>query len=198
MLLYFSVSALSTSMRRKFEFPLELPRTVIMVFTQGNTSLTASSVLTLLNMLINMPFIINITFFNYIGAVLSSKSKPGPNIPLKHLHTWQCQPRVWHCGFFLFLQFLRTLHTGKSFQGNTAYTGIKWFLLILVALFAEPFQAVAEKSTLASTSWACARAYTAQHCWAAAAVSHRVQTRTSLGSANGEPLSLCLTLTYPH
>lgn len=65
--------------------PPVLPLTVIMAFVQGNTSLTASSLLMLLNMLISMPFIINITFFNYTGTALSSKSKPVPNTPLKHM-----------------------------------------------------------------------------------------------------------------
>lgn len=75
--------------------PQELPLSVIMVFAQGNTSLTASHLLMQLNMLINVTFIIIIiTFFNYIAAVLSSKSKPEPNISLKRLHTSQCQPRV--------------------------------------------------------------------------------------------------------
>lgn len=80
---------------------------------------------------------------------------------------------------FYFYSFLRTLHTGKSFQGNPAYTGIKWFLLIQLALFAELFQARPEKHSLASTSWMCARAQL-QCCHI------NPQARTSSGSTGGE------------
>lgn len=45
-----------------------------MVFAQGNTSLTASHLLMQLNMLINVTFIIIITFFNYIVQSYPAKA----------------------------------------------------------------------------------------------------------------------------
>lgn len=75
----------------------------------------------LLNMLINMTFIINITVFNYIGTVLSRKSKPGPSISLKRLHTCQCQPRVWHFGDFIFTVFKNTSHWQKLSGKHSLY-----------------------------------------------------------------------------
>ena len=158
-----------------------------MVFAHGNTSLTASRLLMLLNMLINMTFIINITFFSYIGTVLSSKSKPGPNISLKRLHTCQCQPRVWHFLVFIFTVFKNTSYWQKLSEKHSLHWLQVIFLLIQLALFAELFQASPEKLSLASTSRMCARVYAAQPCWAAAAVSYTYpQIGTAAGSANGE------------
>lgn len=101
--------------------PLELPLTVTMAFLQVNTSLTASSLLMLLNMLISMPVIINITFFSYIGTILSSKSKPMPNTPLKRLHTCQCQSRVWCFWVLIFTVFRNTSDWQKLSGKHSLY-----------------------------------------------------------------------------
>lgn len=101
-------------------------------------------------MLINVTFIIIIiTFFNYIGEVLSSKSKPEPNISLKRLHTSPCQPRVWHFLFFIFTVFKNTSHWQKLSGKPSLY----WHLPCLQNCFRPDL-----KHSLASTSWMCARA----------------------------------------